>query len=64
MRNLRVVVTGGIPPDADHLALMTCSYQGCTMNADVEPLVVVAAVGKMAVLCRFHLDLTTNKRHV
>jgi hypothetical protein len=54
-------ITGGIPPDRDHLALMGCSYRNCRAVAEREPLVVVALVGKMAVLCRAHYDLLTGR---
>jgi hypothetical protein len=57
------LITGGIPPDPDHRELMRCSYRDCRAVADVEPLVVVALVGKMAVLCRVHYDLLTGRIH-
>ncbi len=48
-------ITGGIPPDSDHVALFTCSFRGCGVSQEDEPLVVVAAAGKMAALCERHL---------
>lgn len=54
-------ITGGIPPDPDQVVLSVCSYRGCGKDDRDEPLVVVAAVGKMATLCREHYDLLTWK---
>jgi len=47
---------GGIPPDPDQVVLMKCSRPGCGATADQQPLVVVAFLGKMMVLCRTDLE--------
>jgi hypothetical protein len=55
-------VTGGIPPDPDHLELFNCCFVGCNVTQDDEPLIVAAAGGKMATFCRYHYDLLTINR--
>ena len=58
--SLRDLVLGGIPPDPDQWPLMQCCYGGCAAKAEEEPLIVVGVAGKLATLCRFHLDLLSQ----
>lgn len=52
----RSVHWGGIPPDEDHRALMSCSHPRCNVTHKDEPLVVCAFGGKMMVFCQRHLE--------